>query len=562
MPDNTDELPHAGGGPIDVRTAPDRYRHWRLRIEGRIAVLSLDVDEAGGLAPGYELKLNSYDLGVDIELADAVQRLRFEHPEVAAVVIRSARERVFCAGANIRMLGGSSHAHKVAFCKFTNETRCAMEDASAYSGQRYLCAINGTAAGGGYELAMAADWILLVDDGASAVSLPEVALLGVLPGTGGLVRVVDKRKVRRDRADFFSTTEEGVRGARALEWGLVDEIAPSSGFEAAVDARARALASAGDRPCGARGIRLGDIERRIGGERIAYAHVEADIDREARVCRIRVHGPTEAPPADVEGLTEAGDAFWPLALARELDDLVLHLRHNEPEIGTFVLSSEGEIEPVAAHDAFLLAHREHWLAREILLYWKRLLKRVDLTSRSIIALVEPGSCFAGFLLELVLAADRGYMLDGPFEDGGEVAVVRLTESNFGCFPGVNGLTRIEARCLDDEEAVSRARRQAGRDLAAADAEAHRLVTFTPDDIDWEDEVRIALEERAAFSPDALTGMEASLRCPGPETMESRIFGRLTAWQNWIFQRPNSVGERGALTLYGTGARADFDRRRV
>ena len=559
---STDELPQAGSGPIDVRTAPDRYRHWRLRIEGRVATLALDVDEAGGLAPGYELKLNTYDLGVDIELADAVQRLRFEHPEVAAVVIRSARERVFCAGANIRMLGASSHAHKVAFCKFTNETRCAIEDASGYSGQRYLCAINGTAAGGGYELALATDWILLVDDGASAVSLPEVALLGVLPGTGGLVRVVDKRKVRRDRADFFSTTEEGIRGARALEWGLVDEIAPSSRFEAAVDARVQAFASASDRPSDARGIRLGEVDRRIAGERIAYAHIEADIDREARVCRIRVHGPAEAPPADIEGLTAADDAFWPLALARELDDVVLHLRHNEPEIGTFVLSSEGELEPVAAHDAFLLAHREHWLAREILLYWKRLLKRIDLTSRSLVALVEPGSCFAGFLLELVLAADRGYMLDGPFEDDGGVAAVRLTESNFGCFPGVNGLTRLEARCLDDEEAVSRARRQSGRDLAATDAEVHRLVTFTPDDLDWEDEVRIALEERAAFSPDALTAMEANLRCPGPETMESRIFGRLTAWQNWIFQRDNAVGERGALTLYGTGARADFDRRRV
>ena len=558
----TDELPQAGSGPIDVRTAPDRYRHWRLRIEGRVATLALDVDEAGGLAPGYELKLNTYDLGVDIELADAVQRLRFEHPEVAAVVIRSARERVFCAGANIRMLGASSHAHKVAFCKFTNETRCAIEDASAYSGQRYLCAINGTAAGGGYELALATDWILLVDDGTSAVSLPEVALLGVLPGTGGLVRVVDKRKVRRDRADFFSTTEEGIRGTRALEWGLVDEIAPSSRFEAAVDARVQALASASDRPSDARGIRLGEVDRRIAGERIAYAHIEADIDREARVCRIRVHGPAEAPPADIEGLVDADDAFWPLALARELDDVVLHLRHNEPEIGTFVLSSEGELEPVAAHDAFLLAHREHWLAREILLYWKRLLKRIDLTSRSLVALVEPGSCFAGFLLELVLAADRGYMLDGPFEDDGAEAAVRLTESNFGCFPGVNGLTRLEARCLDDEEAVSRARRQSGRDLAATDAEVHRLVTFTPDDLDWEDEVRIALEERAAFSPDALTAMEANLRCPGPETMESRIFGRLTAWQNWIFQRDNAVGERGALTLYGTGARADFDRRRV
>ena len=562
MPDKTAMLPSAGDGPIDVRTAPDRYRHWRLRVDGRIATLALDVDESGGLAPGYELKLNSYDLGVDIELADAVQRLRFEHPEVAAVVIRSGRERVFCAGANIRMLGASSHAHKVAFCKFTNETRCAIEDASAHSGQRYLCAISGTAAGGGYELAMAADWILLVDDGSSAVSLPEVALLGVLPGTGGLVRVVDKRKVRRDRADYFSTTEEGVRGRRALEWGLVDEIAPSSRFEAAVETRAHALAATSDRPVGARGIRLRGIERHIHGEEIHYAHLEAGFDREVRACRIRIRGPTGAPPADIDGLTGAGDAFWPLALAREIEDLVLHLRHNEPDIGTLVIGSEGDLNAVAAHDTFLLAHRDDWLAREILLYWKRLLKRIDLTSRSLIALVEPGSCFAGFLLELVLAADRGYMLDGPFEDDGAEAAVRLTDSNFGCFPGVNGLTRLEARCLDDEEAVSRARQKTGRDLTAADAGSNRLVTFIPDDIDWEDEVRIALEERAAFSPDALTGMEASLRCPGPETMESRIFGRLTAWQNWIFQRENAVGERGALTLYGTGARADFDRRRV
>ena len=562
MSETASDLPRAGGTIIDVRTAPDRYRHWRLRIDDRVATLELDVDESGGLAPGYELKLNSYDLGVDIELADAVQRLRFEHPGVAAVVIRSGRERVFCAGANIRMLGGSSHAHKVAFCKFTNETRCAIEDASAHSGQRYLCAINGTAAGGGYELAMAADWILLVDDGSSAVSLPEVALLGVLPGTGGLVRVVDKRKVRRDRADFFSTTEEGVRGRRALEWGLVDEIAPSSRFDDAVEARAHALAATSDRPAGARGIRLRKIERRIEGDRIVYAHLQAELDSEVCACRIRIRGPAETPPADIDGLSEEGDGFWPLALAREIEDLVLHLRHNEPNVGTLVLAAEGDLDAVAAHDAFLLAHREHWLAREILLYWKRLLKRIDLTSRSLVALVEPGSCFAGFLLELVLAADRGYMLDGPFEDDGAEAAVRLTESNFGCFPGVNGLTRLEARCLDDEEAVSRARQQAGRDLVAAEAEAHRLVTFTPDDIDWDDEVRIALEERAAFSPDALTGMEASLRCPGPETMESRIFGRLTAWQNWIFQRGNAVGERGALTLYGTGARADFDRRRV
>ena len=547
---------------IDVRTHPERYRHWRLRIEGRIATLLLDVDESGGLDPGYALKLNSYDLGVDFELADAVQRLRFEHPEVATVVVRSAKERVFCAGANIRMLGSASHSHKVAFCKFTNETRCAIEDASAHSGQRYLCAIGGSAAGGGYELALATDWILLVDDGASAVSLPEVPALGVLPGTGGLVRVLDKRKVRRDRADFFSTTEEGIRGARALEWGLVDEIAPSSRFETALVHRAQTLAAASDRPPEARGLRLGPIERRIEGERIAYAHVEAKLEREVRACRILIHGPARPPPADVEALVAVGDAFWPLALARELDDLILHLRHNEAEIGTLVLSSRGGLDAVAAHDSFLFAHRRHWLAREVLLYWRRLLKRMELTSRSLIALVEPESCFAGLLLETVLAADRSYMLDGVEEDHAAPARLRLGESNFECFRGLNGLSRLASRCLDDEEAFPRAHLQVGLDLEATEAEAHRLVTFTPDAIDWEDEVRIALEERASFSPDALTGMEASLRCPGPETMESRIFGRLSAWQNWIFQRPNAVGERGALTLYGTGTRAEFDRSRV
>ena len=547
---------------IDVRTHPKRYRHWCLRIEGRIATLLLDVDESGGLDPGYALKLNSYDLGVDIELADAVQRLRFEYPEVAAVVVRSANERVFCAGANIRMLGAASHAHKVAFCKFTNETRCAIEDASARSGQRYLCAIGGSAAGGGYELALATDWILLVDDGASAVSLPEVPALGVLPGTGGLVRVVDKRKVRRDRADFFSTTEEGMRGARALEWGLVDEIAASSRFEAALQHRAQALAAASDRPPEARGIRLGPIERRIQGRRIEYSQVEAEVQPQLRTCRILLHGPAQPPPADVEALVEAGDAFWPLALARELDDLILHLRHNESEIGTLVVSSRGGLDAVAAHDSFLFAHRGHWLAREVLLYWRRLLKRMELTSRSLIALVEPESCYAGLLLETVLAADRSYMLDGVEKDYAAPARLRLGESNFECFPGLNGLSRLASRCLDDEEALHRAYLQVGLDLEATEAEAHRLVTFTPDEIDWEDEVRIALEERASFSPDALTGMEASLRCPGPETMESRIFGRLSAWQNWIFQRPNAVGARGALTLYGTGTRADFDRNRV
>ena len=547
---------------IDVRTHPERYRHWRLRIEGRIATLLLDVDESGGLDPGYALKLNSYDLGVDIELADAVQRLRFEHPEVAAVVVRSAKERVFCAGANIRMLGSASHSRKVAFCKFTNETRCAIEDAGARSGQRYLCAIGGSAAGGGYELALATDWILLVDDGASAVSLPEVPALGVLPGTGGLVRVVDKRKVRRDRADFFATTAEGVRGSRALEWGLVDEIAPVSRFDAALEHRAQALAAASDRPPEARGIRLSPIERRIEDGRIHYPHVEAEVQRQLRTCRILLHGPARPPPADVEALVEAGDAFWPLALARELDDLILHLRHNESEIGTLVVSSRGGLDAVAAHDRFLFAHRGHWLAREVLLYWRRLLKRMELTSRSLIALVEPESCFAGLLLETVLAADRSYMLGGAPEDHAAPARMRLGESNFECFPGLNGLSRLASRCLDDEAALRNAHLQVDIDLEAEKAEAHRLVTFIPDEIDWEDEVRLALEERASFSPDALTGMEASLRCPGPETMESRIFGRLSAWQNWIFQRPNAVGERGALTLYGTGTRADFDRSRV
>jgi benzoyl-CoA-dihydrodiol lyase len=548
---------------IDARTEPDHYRHWRLHVDGNVATLELDVDEAGGLAPGYELKLNSYDLGVDLELADAIQRLRFEQPQVGAVVITSAKERVFCAGANIRMLGRSTHAHKVAFCKFTNETRCAIEDASAHSGQRYLCAINGTAAGGGYELALATDWIMMVDDGSTAVSLPELPLLGVLPGTGGVTRVTDKRKVRRDRADFFCTVEEGVRGKRAVEWRLVDEVVPSSRFTDAVRERAQSLAARSDRPSAAgQGIALGTIQRELEGDALRYGHVAATLERGARRAQILVHGPTDPAPADPDQLRLQGDAAWCLAVARELDDLVLHLRHNEPEIGTLVLRTRGDLNRVAEHDAFLTEHAGHWLVREVSLYWKRLLKRIDMTSRSMVALVEPGSCFAGMLLELLLAADRGYMLDGVLEDDQEPAAVRLTDSNFGAFPGLNGLTRLESRALDDPDAVARARQHVGRDLDAPSAEEHRLVTFAPDDIDWEDEIRIALEERAGFSPDALTGLEANLRCPGPETMESRIFGRLTAWQNWIFQRPNAVGERGALTLYGTGARAEFDKRRV
>ncbi len=559
-----DQAGRRGSGEplVDFRTRPERYRHWRLGIEGRVATLTLDVDEQGGLGDGYELKLNSYDLAVDIELFDAVQRLRFEHPEVAVVVVTSGKDRVFCAGANIRMLGSATHAHKVNFCKFTNETRLAIEDASAHSGQRYLCAIKGSAAGGGYELALSTDHILLVDDGSTSVSLPEVPMLGVLPGTGGLPRLTDKRLVRRDLADFFCSVEEGVRGRRALDWRLVDEIAPSSRFDEAVRERAAAIARNSDRPADTRGIVLKDIERDVDEDGIRYRHVQAALERERQTVHLTLRGPDEDPPADVHGMEAQGSDFWPLALARELDDLVLHLRLNEPTLGTIVLHSRGSLGRVAAHDAFLLANEANWLVREVLLLWKRTLKRLDMTSRTLFALVEPGSCFAGTLLEIVLAADRSFMLDGRLEDEGEPPAVHLTAMNFGSYPGVNGLTRLGARALDDPAAVSRARQQIDRDLDAEAAHEHRLVTFIPDDIDWEDEIRIALEERAGFSPDALVGLEANLRCPGPETMESKIFGRLSAWQNWIFQRPNAVGEKGALPRYGTGLRAEFDKRRV
>ena len=550
---------------VEFRTRPDRYRHWSLEVDGAVATLRLEVDEQGGLDPGYELKLNSYDLGVDIELHDAVERLRFEHPEVGAVVVTSARDRVFSAGANIRMLGRSGHADKVNFCKFTNETRNAIEDACAHSGQRYVAALNGAAAGGGYELALACDWILLVDDGSSAVSLPEVPLLGVLPGTGGLTRVVDKRKVRRDHADFFCTVEEGVRGRRALDWRLVDELAPRSRFDEAVRERARALAAG--RPA-ARGIAWPDLECESGADTRRYRHLEVAIDRAARTADLVLLGPERDPPADAAGIEREGEGFWPLALARELDDAIVHLRHNELEIGTWLLRSRGELSRVLAHDALLEAHhRDHWLAREVRLFWKRVLKRLDVVGRSQIALVEPGSCFAGTLLEPVLGADRAYMLRG--DEYGEEAVspaeVALGPLNFGAYPAVNGLTRLAMRypeAEEDEGLPAPLRDAVGRPLDAEAAEALRIVTFTPDDIDWEDEVRVAVEERSSFSPDALVGMEASLRFPGPETMESKIFGRLSAWQNWIFQRPNAVGERGALMLYGTGRGAEFDRRRV
>ncbi len=548
---------------IDFRTDPTRYRHWRLDVDGAVATLTLDVKEDGGLFEGYELKLNSYDLGVDIELSDAVQRLRFEHPEVAVVVMRSGKDRVFCAGANIRMLGGATHGHKVNFCKFTNETRNGIEEASADSGQVYLCAINGTAAGGGYELALAADHILLVDDGSAAVSLPEIPLLAVLPGTGGLTRLVDKRRMRRDLADVFSTTEEGVRGRRAINWRLVDEIAPSSVFEEAIAKRAAALANGRARPAAGSGIALPEVERRLEGDSLSYAHLELRLDRGARVAEMILRGPDSAAPSDAAGVHAAGAAFWPLALARQLDDALLHLRFNEPEIGCLVIKSEGEVEAVMAYDALLQALGDDWLAREVALAWRRVMKRLDMTARSIFALVEPGSCFAGFLAEVLFSVDRSYMLLGQFEgDNRPPARLGLSKLNFGAFPMANGLSRLETRFLGEPDSLSAAEGLIGEDLEADAALSAGLVTFAPDDIDWEDEIRLLLEERASFSPDALTGMEANLRFAGPETMESKIFARLTAWQNWIFQRPNAVGEQGALRLYGSGQRPSFDRERT
>lgn len=548
---------------VDFRTDPSRYKHWKLSFEGPVATLAMDVKEDGGLVPGYELKLNSYDLGVDIELYDAIQRLRFEHPEIGAVLLTSGKERVFCAGANIRMLSQSSHGWKVNFCKFTNETRSAIEDATASSRQVWLTAVNGPCAGGGYELALATDWIIMADDGSTTVALPEVPLLAVLPGTGGLTRLVDKRRVRRDRADFFCTLEEGIKGQRAVEWRLVDEVVPRSRLAEATKARAAELAARTDRPAGARGITLAPLERRIEGDRVAYAHVGCVIDRGRGVAEITVAAPGTPPPADPAGIHAAGARFWPLAVARELDDLILHLRTSEEEIGLWVLRTTGAADLVEAHDRALSQHEADWLVREIRLYWKRTLKRLDVSSRSIFALIEPGSCFAGTLLELALAADRTFMLEGERQgDARPPATVRLTGMNFGPYPTVNGLTRLASRFLDEPGRVDDLKGRIGEDLDAAAASEAGLVTFTPDDIDWEDEVRIAIEERAAFSPDALTGMEASLRFGGPETLESKIFARLSAWQNWIFQRPNAVGPKGALKVYGTGERGDFDRRRV
>jgi len=549
---------------IDFQTDPARYRHWRVEHEGPVAHVYMDVDEKGGLFEGYDLKLNSYDLGVDIELADIIQRMRFEHPEVGCVVLRSGKDNVFCAGANIRMLAGAEHAHKVNFCKFTNETRNTFETAGEDSGQSWIAAIKGSCAGGGYELALACDYIMLTDDGASNVALPEVPLLAVLPGTGGLTRITDKRKLRRDRADVFCSLEEGIKGHRARAWNLVDEVVPNARFDEVVAERAREIAARNSRPENAQGISLTPLRRQFAEDgSISYSLVDVALDRGAGIATITLSGPDMDAPADAKSLHEQGAENWMLRLARELDDAILHLRFNELEIGVLVFKTAGDPAAVQAQEAALLALQDDWLAREILLYWKRLLKRIDMTSRSLVALVEPGSCFAGTLAEILFAVDRSYMAEGEFEgDNRPNATITLTDVNFGRYPMGNGLTRLQTRFLGTPEAVDAVRARLNEALEAADADDLGLVTYAFDDIDWEDEIRVFLEERASFSPDALTGMEANLRFAGPETMETRIFGRLTAWQNWIFQRPNAVGENGALRRYGTGRRGEYDRRRV
>ena len=546
---------------IDFQTDPTRYRHWKLAFDGPVAMLTMDVDPAGGLMDGYDLKLNSYDLGVDIELADAVQRLRFEHPEVKTVVLRSGKDGVFCAGANIRMLGKASHGHKVNFCKFTNETRLSIEDASEHSGQTYLAAISGTAAGGGYELAVTADHIMLIDDRRSSVSLPELPLLAVLPGTGGLTRLTDKRRVRRDRADIFCTAEEGVRGKRAVDWRLVDEVVPPSAWDAKVTERALELAAKSDRT-GGKGVMLTALDRTIAADSITYPHVKVALDRDGRAATITILGPTDLP-GDLRGIHDAGAAFWPLAMARELDDTLLHLRLNEPSIGLIVFRSVGDPDQVLAADSLLEQYQADWLVREIRLLLKRTFKRVDMMARSLITLIDPGSCFAGSLAELVFAADRSVMFSGiGAGDNRGPATLHLSALNFSAFPMGNGLSRLANRFYGEPESVDLAAGRIGDRLDADAAEELGLVTFAYDDVDWDDEVRLILEERASFSPDALTGLEANLRFVGPETMETRIFGRLTAWQNWIFQRPNAVGEAGSLKRYGSGVRPDFNTERV
>jgi benzoyl-CoA-dihydrodiol lyase len=546
---------------ISFDAEPAEYRHWRLAVDGRVATLTMDVDEEGGLKPGYKLKLNSYDLGVDIELYDALQRIRFEHPSVGAVVLTSGKERMFCSGANIYMLGQSSHAWKVNFCKFTNETRNGLEDSSTHDGLKFIAALNGTTAGGGYEVALACDEILMVDDRSSVVSLPEVPLLGVLPGTGGLTRVVDKRKVRRDLADMFCTSADGVRADRAREWGLVDAIAKPADFPALVKARAAALAAASSRPAAAQGIKLQKLDRRIDEAGYHYPHVDVAFDRAGRSATVTISAPEGDQPATTEEIQAAGDRWWPLALARELDDALLLLRTNELDLGLIVLKTRGDAAAVLAAGRTLLDQRDHWLVRETIGYLRRTFARLDVTSRSLYAIVDQGSCFAGLLYELALAADRIYMLALP-EGDENPPEIELDGCNFGLLPMVNGRSRLETRFASEAATIAKLEAQRGKALTAGPALALGLVTLAPDDLDWEDEIRLAIEERASLSPDALTGLEASLRFPGSETLWTKVFGRLSAWQNWVFVRPNATGERGALKVFGTGSKAQFNFERV
>lgn len=545
---------------VDFRTQPEQYRHWRLTFDGPVATLAMDVSEDGGLRPGYKLKLNSYDLGVDIELHDALQRVRFEHPEVRSVVVTSMKDRIFCSGANIFMLGLSSHAWKVNFCKFTNETRNGIEDSSRHSGLKFIAALNGACAGGGYELALACDEILLIDDRSSAVALPEVPLLGVLPGTGGLTRVTDKRRVRHDHADIFCTLVEGVRGQRAKDWRLVDDVIKPARFEAAVRERALELAKDSHRQTDGQGVALTPLQRTETAESLSYQYVDIQLDREKRQATWTVRAPQGPVEAELADIIAAGAAWWPLQMARELDDAILSMRTNELDIGTWILKTEGDADAVLAADAALQRHADHWFVRETAGMLRRTLARLDVTSRSLFALIEPGSCFVGTLLELALAADRTYMLDN--EDESAPAQIVVGERNFGAYPLVNGQSRLQRRFYEETAPLEAVRARAGQPLSAADALELGLVTFAPDSIDWDDEVRMMLEERRALSPDALTGLEANLRFGGTETMETRIFGRLTAWQNWIFNRPNAAGDKGALKLYGKGEQATFDWNRV
>ncbi len=546
---------------VDYQTDPSKYRHLKLAFDGPVATLSLDIDEDAGIRPGYKLKLNSYDLGVDIELHDALQRIRFEHPEVRTVVVTSGKDRIFCSGANIFMLGLSSHAWKVNFCKFTNETRNGIEDSSKHSGLKFLAALNGACAGGGYELALACDDIVLVDDRSSSVSLPEVPLLGVLPGTGGLTRVTDKRKVRHDRADIFCTTTEGVRGQRAKAWRLVDEVVKPQDFARVVKERALALAAQSDRPADAKGVALVPLERTIDDAGYHYRHVDVRIDRAKRTATFVVKGPTGAQPSGIDAIVAAGANWWPLQMARELDDAILSLRTNELDLGVWLMKTEGDLAAVQAADATLLAHRDYWFVRETIGMLRRTLARLDVSARTMFALIEPGSCFAGTLAEIAFAADRSYMLTLPDEPQ-KAPRIALTDMNFGPYPMVNGQSRLARRFYEEEAPLADARAAIGEAIDGERAEALGLVTAAPDDIDWADEIRIAVEERSSMSPDALTGLEANLRFAGKETMETRIFGRLTAWQNWIFIRPNAVGDKGALKVYGKGQKAAFDWNRV